>query len=56
MITGVWKYRGKSTKYGFETGDLAGGRFTYYSNRNLDPDDGIVINTGAVGQVVRDGL
>ncbi|CAM6850240.1 Bifunctional tail protein [Escherichia coli] len=43
-------------KYGFETGDLAGGRFTYYSNRNLDPDDGIVINTGAVGQVVRDGL
>ena len=43
-------------KYGFETGDLAGGRFTYYSNRNLAPDDGIVINTGAVGQVVRDGL
>lgn len=43
-------------KYGFETGDLAGGRFTYYSNRNLTPDDGIVINTGAVGQVVRDGL
>ncbi|MCV5681744.1 hypothetical protein OFN25_28735, partial [Escherichia coli] len=29
---------------------------TYYSNRNLAPDDGIVINTGAVGQVVRDGL
>lgn len=43
-------------KYGFEIGDLAGGRFTYYSNRDLTPDDGIVINTGSIGQVVRDGL
>lgn len=43
-------------KYGFETGDLAGGQFIYHSNRNLTPDGGIVINVGTVGQVVRYGL
>lgn len=43
-------------KYGHTSGDLAGGQFTYHSNRNLTPDGGIVINVGTVGQVVRYGL
>lgn len=43
-------------KYGFETGDLAGGYFTYYSNRNLSADKGIVINVGSIGQLIRYGF
>lgn len=43
-------------KYGFETGDLAGGNFTYYSSRNLSEDKGIVINVGSSGQLIRYGF
>lgn len=43
-------------KYGFTKGDYAGGVFRYYKNRNLHDDGGVVINTGFVGQVVRDGV
>lgn len=43
-------------KYGFKTGDLAGGHFTYYSNRNLSEDKGIVINVGSSGQLIRYGF
>lgn len=43
-------------KYGFSSGDLAGGCFTYYSNRTLSADEGIVINVGSTGQLVRYGF
>lgn len=43
-------------KYGFTEGDYAGGVFRYYKNRNLQDDGGVVINTGVIGQVVRDGV
>lgn len=41
---------------GLEVGDLAGGCFTYFANRNLTPDGGIVINVGSNGQLVRYGF
>lgn len=43
-------------KYGFSSGDLAGGYFIYYSNRTLSADKGIVINVGSTGQLVRYGF